>query len=291
MTAKTDLMVWRPSNFTWYGIRSSNWGSTTTQWGSGGPNNGGIGSDVPLPNYPGGSDMIADVEVAQQQSNWCWAATTQMAAAYSQVTISQCQEANADSDAPIAARTRRRLRANLCNQPGWWVTKHGFTETDLWSSAISFATLQNELNANRPVPFAWLWTGGGGHAMVAVKTWVTSTESQWVSIDNPDPVNVGEQDDMLYTAWVSAWTTPLARQLQRHSALARKEADHDNSAFDTRTAPARSRQLLHATRAQLARRRGASCGRRRGSRVGRLERRSDRAFWWAGRCSHAGQPR
>ncbi len=203
---KSDVMLWRPSNYTWYGVKSSNGAGIVQAWGSGGPNNGGIGSDVALPNFPGSVNMIADVVTPQQQSNWCWAATTQMAAAYSQVAISQCAEANTNvGRSDCCTNPTSASSTSLCNQGGWWtLTSHGFTETDLWNSAISFATLQNEVNANRPVPFAWAWTGGGGHAMVVTKTWVTSTGAQWVSINNPDPVNVGEQDDMLYTTWVSA---------------------------------------------------------------------------------------
>lgn len=201
---KTDVTLWRPSNYTWSGLLSGG-GSFAVAWGSGGPNNGGIGSDVPLPNYPGAVDTIADVDVPQQQSNWCWAATTQMAAAFSQVAISQCQEANVNvGRTDCCTNSSSASDTSLCNQGGWWtLTSHGFTETDLWYSAISFTTLQNELNASRPVPFAWAWMGTGGHAQVAMKTWVTSTGAQWVSVNNPDPVNVGEQDDMLYSWWVS----------------------------------------------------------------------------------------
>ena len=96
---------------------------------------------------------------------------------------------------------------NLCDVAGWWsqLPNYGFTyDNSDWGTAIEFTQLQNELNANRPVPFAWGWTNGGGHAMVAAKTWVDSGGNQWVSINNPDPVNEGEQDDMTYSYWVSA---------------------------------------------------------------------------------------
>jgi Papain-like cysteine protease AvrRpt2 len=203
---KTDMIVWRPSSGYFYGINSTNGATWGTALGSGGTNGGGIGSDVPLPNYPGMKNQLGDVVTPQQQSNWCWAATTQMAAAYSGVAISQCAEANVNSgrtdcctNAASASDTAK------CNQGGWWtLTSHGFTETDLWNSAISFTQLQNEINANRPVPFAWAWTGGGGHAMVVIDTWIANNGTQWVTKNDPLPVNTGAQIDLTYTSWVSS---------------------------------------------------------------------------------------
>lgn len=204
----TDAVVWRPTDGTWYGVRSSDGGSFSQQWGSGGPNNGGIDSDVPLANLPGAVHMIGDVLVGQEQYDWCWAATAQMVAAYSAVSISQCEEANvATSRTDCCTNPSSASDPNLCNVAGWWdqLPNYGFTydNTD-WGSALSFTQLQGELNANRPVPFGWGWTGGGGHNMVAIKTWVTSAGTQWVTYNNPDPVGSGEQDDILYADWVSS---------------------------------------------------------------------------------------
>ena len=70
-----DTVVWRPSNGTFYGKRSSDSASIATSWGSGGPNNGGIGSDVPMPNNPGASSLLADILRPQEQDQWCWAVT------------------------------------------------------------------------------------------------------------------------------------------------------------------------------------------------------------------------
>jgi hypothetical protein len=37
-----------------------------------------------------------------------------------------------------------------------------------------------------------------------VGSWVDTNGQQWVSVDNPLPVNTGTQSDMTYTTWVSA---------------------------------------------------------------------------------------
>jgi hypothetical protein len=202
---RTDTMVWRPSTGAFEGYLSGSGSWFTTTWGTGGPNNGGIGSDVPLPNYPGSSNMITDLVIPQQQTQWCWAATAQMAAAHFGVGMSQCQQANQRTGRtdcctdPAAASDEAR-----CNWPGWHNLPPSFTVTETtWGTALSFAQLQLETNANRPVPFGWAWTGGGGHSQVLVKTWSPWANAQWVTISNPIPVNIGSQADMTYSSWVS----------------------------------------------------------------------------------------
>lgn len=202
---KTDLIVWRPSTGTWWGINSTNGTTWNTTFGTGGVNGGGIASDVALPNYPGAKTQLASVLVGQAQSNWCWAATSQIAAAYYNVPISQCAEANVNTGrTDCCTNSASASDTTKCNQGGWWtLTSHGFTLTDLWNSSLSFAQLQTEFQQNRPVPFAWAWTGGGGHAMVAINAWVTTNGTQWVTKNDPWPPTTGTQDDLLYSSWVS----------------------------------------------------------------------------------------
>lgn len=199
---KTDLIVWRPSNGTWYGVNSSNGATWSTQWGVG----SGINSDVALPNLAGSKNQTLVTLVGQQQSNWCSSASTQMVAGYSQVAISQCAEANAYTGrTDCCTNASSQSDTAKCNKTEWWrLTSNGFTLTDLWGpSALSFAQIQDQLNGNRPVIYAWAWTGGGGHTMVLVNAWVTSNGQQWVTRNDPSPVGTGSQVDQLYSSWVN----------------------------------------------------------------------------------------
>jgi hypothetical protein len=212
----TDRMVWRPSDGKWYLISSSTGATSGTQWGFGGANQGGDQSDVPLPYAAGGQTELDMPALGQAMSNWCWAASEQMAAGWSGVSLPECSLANAQTGRSDCCNASPPA---ACNSGGCFgLTSHGFTETDLWqttcgglaatgNAALSFAQLKAELAANRPVAFAWSWTGGGGHEMEVVGAWTTTAGQQWVEINDPEPGPLtGTQSDLLYTAWVSGST-------------------------------------------------------------------------------------
>ncbi len=165
----------------------------------------------------------------QLQSNWCWAATTQMIAEYSGVVVDQCAEANYNTGrTDCCTNPASASDTSMCNKTGWWLLSYyGFNLTDLWqlncpinaacsatgNSALSFLQLANETSANRPVAFAWHWKSGGGHAMAAIGTksfiqWFQSFPilREYVTVNNPAPQGVGDQYDQLYTDWVSGTT-------------------------------------------------------------------------------------
>lgn len=138
----------------------------------------------------------------QQQDQWCWAASGQMIMSYLGATrVTQCDEANkrlgrtdcCNSPTPTA-----------CNQPGWpEPEKYGFAY-NTYDGALSFSSLTNEINNNRPVAFSWGWTGGGGHMMVARGTWTSRlTFTQYVDVNNPWPPNTGDQYSDTYSNYVS----------------------------------------------------------------------------------------
>jgi len=203
---KTDIAIWRPSTGQWWVIQSTTWTYTLTTWGTGGASQGGLTSDIPLPYIPQVRNILPMQFWSQQQSNWCWAASEQMVAAYSALTLTQCQNANFHS-----GRTDCCTNPGACNFGGCFtMTNHGFTETVLsqlncggltptGNSALTFNQITAEFNAGRPVAFAWSWTGGGGHELVALGSWNTSDGQQWVTVYDPG----GNQIDMTYADWVS----------------------------------------------------------------------------------------
>ncbi|HEY2512282.1 MAG TPA: ricin-type beta-trefoil lectin domain protein [Polyangiaceae bacterium] len=172
--------------------------------------------------FPG---MYKELSVAidgQQQSNWCWAATTQMIVGYSGVSVSQCAEANYNTGrTDCCTNSVSASDTTECNQGGWWLLSYyGFNSSDVWqlncssntsctstgNSPLSFDQLVAETEVNHPVAFAWHWSSGGGHAMVVAGTKTTSANGavkQYVTVNNPEPVGEGDQYDQLYTDWVS----------------------------------------------------------------------------------------
>jgi hypothetical protein len=71
------------------------------------------------------------------------------------------------------------------------------------TALLTFAQLKAEIKANRVVNFAWAWTGGGGHIMVA-KGINDDNGGQLVLVNDPWPPNQGESRWITYTAYVSA---------------------------------------------------------------------------------------
>ncbi|MFG3493510.1 papain-like cysteine protease family protein [Streptomyces sp. NPDC047928] len=101
---------------------------------------------------------------AQQKSNWCWAAAGNTIATWFGRGYSQNQFCNAAFD---------RQQGYDC--PNWQATL-GHVQTGLRWAGVSpgsyvngwlrYSTVQNEINANRPVETRIQWASGGGHMHV-----------------------------------------------------------------------------------------------------------------------------
>jgi hypothetical protein len=135
----------------------------------------------------------------QQTEMWCWATTLQMSVVHTGTVVSQCSQANA-----------RFGRNDCCNVPtpatciqGGWPDYNRLNYNSVitpWGTALTFAQIQAEIRAGRPVNFSWGWAGGGGHIMVARGF----DDNGWVLINDPWPVNAGATKWITYSAYVSA---------------------------------------------------------------------------------------
>jgi hypothetical protein len=145
----------------------------------------------------------------QQQTNWCWAASTQMVVQYFGNPISQCQVVNTVkgltnccgyANMSMVPETGDAGNCIGCDCGGGGVYAPFGRSAKNSSSPLSWEQLQNALACtNTPVVFAWAWCGGGGHVMVVTGYDSTSgTDNVWV--DNPeDP----DPELMTYDEWAN----------------------------------------------------------------------------------------
>jgi hypothetical protein len=126
---------------------------------------------------------------AQQTGMWCWAASGKMTMDFLHPpsNVQECDEAN-----------KRFGRTDCCNATvpdacvnGGWpeYEKYSFTSNQTSESPMSWSDLQSQIYCSRkPIAFSWHWNSGGGHMMVATG-YVTIDGTNYVSVNNPLPVN------------------------------------------------------------------------------------------------------
>jgi ABC-type bacteriocin/lantibiotic exporter with double-glycine peptidase domain len=104
----------------------------------------------------------------QEQSQWCWAASSQAILAYYRTTKPQTEIAEYGTD---GANIWNWLTGSSTNP-----TRNGIDlillhfaklATSHWWNYLSQAQVESEIDARRPFVIYWLWDGGGGHFVVA----------------------------------------------------------------------------------------------------------------------------
>lgn len=121
------------------------------------------------PGAPGpGTNPLTMTYMQQQQTNWCWAACSEMVfhQAGKNTTVTQCDMATAQFGGACCS-TPSSMQCNQGNWPQNAYSYYGFGFTYL-SNTISFAAVQAEINANRPVEIYYAWSGGGAHVALIV---------------------------------------------------------------------------------------------------------------------------
>lgn len=131
----------------------------------------------------------------QQQTQWCWAATSVSVAKYyrSWSTWTQCAMVNAEKGQSTCCTNGS---SDACNQPHVLNAPLSRAEVldHMVSATVTYAELQTEIAAGRPVAWRIGWSGGGGHFAVIEGYRVLG--GQWVAIDDPW---YGESDVALTT--------------------------------------------------------------------------------------------
>lgn len=138
---------------------------------------------------------------AQEQPNWCWAASGQMVMEFLGHSVSQCTQVN-----------NRLGRTDCCNSPlpsgcnstGWpEFDKYDFTYKTTSNAALSWEDVQEQIYCKKvPIAFSWHWNGGGGHMMVLIG-YVTVSGVAYVTINDPWAPGVGDQRVITYAQYVS----------------------------------------------------------------------------------------
>ena len=114
-----------------------------------------------------GSAVLSIPHIAQEQTNWCWAAFCEMVFRYYNISnVRQCDMASWRFGASCCAAPS----SSVCNAPSWpdtvlthWGINHSYT-----GSSVSFGAIQFEIGSSRPLGTYYAWTGGGAHVALVV---------------------------------------------------------------------------------------------------------------------------
>jgi len=139
----------------------------------------------PLPRPPLTVPMIF-----QEQSNWCWAACTEMAARYYGKQAPQCESANylfGRNDCCTLPSSEPCNKPIPDNDPGaiTRVYSHWGIQSQI-NYPVPYEVLESEIASSRPVGLAFRWNNGGGHAAIVIQTfWILFRFWRWIKVNDP----------------------------------------------------------------------------------------------------------
>jgi hypothetical protein len=142
--------------------------------------------------------------IPQEQSQWCWAASSEMVLLYLlQVDTSQCKLAN---ETKIAAQDccPKNPNCDLAVYPDV-LFRNRKVSFRSFGDALPLSRLENEIAQNRPVAFSWNYNRGGAHMMVAIG-YKTEGGDTLVDALDPLPENKGRHKVLTYDEYVSSET-------------------------------------------------------------------------------------
>lgn len=167
---------------------------------------------IPAPPLLGAKSLNVP-QIKQEQTQWCWAACADMVLDYyGNAGARQCDFVNwlfAQSSCCNVPSS------SLCNKP--CAVGDVCRVYNQWSlncfntaSSVPFATLQSEINAERPTEVGYAWSGGGGHVAI-IRGWDFNATGPLLLVNDPYYGSGGVYYTDLLTAyglgtWQWTWT-------------------------------------------------------------------------------------
>jgi hypothetical protein len=143
---------------------------------------------------------------AQEQSNWCWAASGQMTMEFLGHNVSQCTQANNRFNRTDCCTNGSSTN---CNRGGWpEYGEYDFTASVTNNTALNWNQIKYQIHDREsPVAFSWHWIDNmgnydGGHMMV-LHGYIRLDDEYFVLISDPWAPNVGERRTITYAEYVS----------------------------------------------------------------------------------------
>jgi len=129
---------------------------------------------------------LSFTEEYQQQSNWCWAATTASITKFydPNTTWTQCALANHEFNQTTCCQNGSSAACNRAWYPDRALTTTGHLRSSSSSSA-TFGTVAGEIDASRPVSIGIYWNGGGGHSLVITGYDKSNPNAPTIDIHDP----------------------------------------------------------------------------------------------------------
>lgn len=140
-----------------------------------------------------GYRLLNIAAVQQEQSNWCWAASTEMVADYFGANATQTDIV-------------RYVKGSVVNETGTvYDIQKGLSHYNISStpvlSSLSFQTIVNQINNGQPQVAIIRWASGGGHAYV-IRGYYEDTSASKQDVYYIDPWDAS-YNLMAYSSFVS----------------------------------------------------------------------------------------
>lgn len=168
---------------------------------------------IPVKNLQSAPRSLPVMQIAQEQSQWCWAACAEMCIQYFGGSVQQCEIANfikTRNDCCVSPSSSACNESCRLNDVARIFTNWGIRCNPL-TTQVSFADLVSEINASRPVEVGLDWIGGGGGHLVIVRGYNTQDGRSFVQVNDADDTTGWATYESLRNGfgrgqWGATWT-------------------------------------------------------------------------------------